>query len=80
MTFSSPEGINLPQTKSSAGRTICQNPACRKEIEPVNDETPRCTCLAVMKKVYTKPAVYRLTPMEAKALGASPGLGGHHRP
>lgn len=76
----SPGRFNLQSPVSKGRKYICQNPACRKEIEKVNDlgseedTNPRCSCGAETKKVYSKPILRELTETEASALRDSIGL------
>jgi hypothetical protein len=55
-------------------RFICQNPACRSEIEVIelspksrseDSGNPRCRCGSEMKKVFTTAHLRELTPEQA---------------
>jgi len=73
----SPGRFKLKFTVLKGSRYNCQNPTCRQEIERVADSrseertNPRCTRGGIMKRVYSKPALRKLTETEATALRES---------
>lgn len=58
-------------------RFVCQSSVCRREIEvepsvvhhkPGQTTNPRCICGSIMKKVYSKPVLRKLSKAEVMLL------------